>query len=292
MDKLTDTSDPTNQSTLPADLQGDGAPAPVIPPTDHMAEMSFLDHLEELRWTLFKALGGVIAITIVCSFFSEWIIQEVLLGPKKPDFFMYRILGIEFTDFDLQNRTITGQFWAYFGTVFGVGLVMGSPIVVFFIWRFIEPGLYPTEKQGLRFASFFATGFFVLGILFGYCIITPIALQFFATFQISDQILNEFDISRYFSMVTFWAFGTGILFELPVVIYFLAKLGVATPTVLRNGRKYAIIVTLILAAFFTPPDPLSQILVAIPLMLLYEVSIYISAYVTKKREQDLARALS
>jgi len=257
-----------------------------------LAEMSFLEHLEELRWSLIKGLGGLVVVTIVCSFFSQWIIDVLLMGPAKSDFFVYRWLGVEADELVLQNRTITGQFFAHIGTIVAVGLVIGSPIFVYFLWRFIEPGLYPNEKEGLRFAAVFATFFFILGILFGYCVVTPFALQFFANYQISPLIINEFDITRYFSMVTFWAFGAGILFELPVVIYFLAKIGIATPDVMRRYRKYAVIVTLLLGALFTPPDPISQVLVAIPLLLLYQGSIYVAAFVSRKRERELAEALA
>ena len=160
------------------------------------------------------------------------------------------------------------------------------------MWKFIEPGLYPTEKKGLRFSAVFATLFFMLGIAFGYCIITPLALQFFSSYSISPEISNEFDITKYFSMITFWSFGVGVLFELPVVIYFLAKLGIATPDGLRKSRKFALIGCLILGAVFTPPDPISQVLVATPLLLLYEGSIWIATVVKRKQDRELEKALS
>jgi len=276
---------------LPSGLHGDGASQDVQPPNDNMAEMSFLDHLEELRWCLLKGLGGVLFFTIVCAFFADWIIDVLLMAPTRTDFYMYQIFGLDATELVLQNRTITGQFFAYWGTVLVVGVILGSPIFVYQMWRFIEPGLYRKEKVGLRFASAFATFFFVLGIMFGYNIITPLALQFFANFEISPQIINEFDITKYFGMVTFWCFGVGVLFELPVVVYFLAKLGILTPKFMRTSRKYALIVVLIMGAFLTPPDPISQILVAVPLLVLYEGSIYIAAYVVQKRERELKKAL-
>jgi len=256
------------------------------------SEMGFLDHLEELRWTLFKGFGGIIAFTAVAAIYSKWVIENILLGPKKADFISYRIFGVETTDFVLQNRTVTGQFFTDWGTALVVGAIIGSPVFVYYLWKFIEPGLYPTEKKGLRFAAVFASFFFLLGICFGYFVITPLALQFFAQYQISPEILNEFDITKYFEMVTFWSFGTGILFELPVVIYFLAKLGIATPDGLRRARKYALIVCLVLGAFFTPPDPISQVLVATPLLLLYEASIGVAGVVERRRKKELAKALA
>jgi sec-independent protein translocase protein TatC len=268
-------------------------PAPEgTPETVDLAEMSFLDHLEEFRWALIKSFASIVVVTIVCSFYSTWIIDVLLLGPAKSDFFVYQWLGMEAEELVLQNRTITGQFFAHIGTILAVGVVLGSPLFVFFMWRFIEPGLYPNEKHGLRFAAAFATVFFMLGITFGYCVVTPFALQFFANYQISGLIINEFDITRYFSMVTFWAFGAGVLFELPVVVYFLAKVGILTPLIMRKYRKFALIITLILGALFTPPDPVSQVLVAIPLLVLYELSIRVAAVVARRREKELAEALA
>lgn len=266
-------------------------PKPVQSLTE-LGEMPFLDHLEEFRWALIKGFAAIVLVTIGCSFFSTWIIEVLLLGPAKPDFFVYTALGIEADELVLQNRTITGQFFAHLGTIIAVGVVLGSPVFVYFMWKFIEPGLYPSEKQGLRFAAVFATFFFMLGISFGYVVVTPFALQFFANYQIADQIINEFDITKYFSMVTFWAFGAGILFELPVVVYFLSKIGLLTPAMMRKHRKYAVIITLLLGAFFTPPDPISQILVAIPLLMLYQLSIGVSGMVSRKREQELEEALA
>lgn len=246
-------------------------------------EMAFLDHLEELRWRIIKAAAGILVCAAACLFFAEWVVDTLLLGPTRADFFMYRRFGLDAVDVVLQNRTVTGQFFAYFGTVLATGMILSSPVVIFQFWKFIEPGLYPEEKKGLRFTSVFATFFFVLGISFGYLVLTPLALQFFAQFVISEQIVNEFDIARYFSMVLTWSFGAGALFELPVVVYFLAKVGIATPEVLRKGRKYAVIAILILAAVFTPPDPMSQFIMAVPLFLLYELSIGLAGFVDRGR---------
>ena len=277
-------------SLLKPSNSGDGAP----PPTheEELLEMSFLDHLEEFRWALIRGGAGVLLTTIVAAFFSKWIIDVLLLGPAKSDFFVYNLLGIEAIDLDLQNRTITGQFFAHWGTILAVGAILGSPVFVYQLWKFVEPGLYSTEKRGLRFAAVFATMFFMVGIAFGYCVVTPFALQFFSNYQISDQIVNDFDIARYFSMVTFWAFGAGILFELPVAVYFLSKIGILTPDVMRKYRRIALVIIMFLGAMFTPPDPLSMILVAVPLFLLYQLSIVISSTVARKREQEIEEALA
>jgi sec-independent protein translocase protein TatC len=267
---------------------GDGAP---VLPSPEEGEMGFLDHLEELRWRIFKALAAVIVCSAACLLFADWVIDSLLMAPTRVDFFMYGVFKVEATELVLQNRTITGQFFAYFGTVLAVGLILSMPIVLYQVWAFVEPGLYKHEKEGLRFIAAFATFFFVLGVAFGYLILTPLALQFFANFQISDQIINEFDITRYFSMVLMWTFGAGALFELPVVVYFLARLGVVTVQKLRAARKYALIVILIIAAFFTPPDPMSQMIMAVPLFGLYECSIGITALVERRRRREEAKRL-
>ena len=277
---------PTPQTDTPPGIQGDGASQDVEAPDDQ-AVMSFLDHLEELRWALIKGGSGILVTTILCGIFSNWIVDRVLIGPTRPSFFMYDVLGLNPEELQLLNRTITGQFFADLGTIIVVGIVIGSPVMVFFLWRFLEPALYPEERKGMRFAAAFATFFFLLGIAFGYLILTPLALQFFAQYTVSAQIVNQFDIMTYFSMVTFWAFGTGLLFELPVVVYFLAKVGILTPDFMRRNRKFALLVVLVVGAFLTPPDPISQVIVALPLLLLYELSIYVAAAVQKQRRKQL-----
>jgi len=266
-------------------MQGDGAPSRGDLPPDEQGVMPFLDHLEELRWALLKGGIGVLITTTLAAVFSRWVVDTLLIGPTRPSFFMYDVLGLQAQELDLLNRTITGQFFADIGTILVVGLVAGSPIVVYFLWRFIEPALYPEERSGMKFASASATFFFLVGIAFGYLILTPVALQFFAGYELSPQIANQFDIITYFNMVAFWALGTGLLFELPVVVYFLSKVGLLTPDLMRTYRKYALLVVLVLGALLTPPDPFTQILVAVPLLLLYELSIGVSAYVNRRRKQ-------
>lgn len=280
---------PSSQTETPAGVQGDGVPSDESPP-DEEGVMPFLAHLEELRWTLIKSGIGVLIAIAGCALFSRWIVDRVLIGPTRPSFFMYDVLALQPESLELLNRTITGQFFADIGTIVVVGLIAGSPVVVFYFWRFIEPALYPSEKKGMRFSAVFATFFFLLGAAFGYLILTPLALQFFAQYTLSEQIINQFDIMTYFSMVTFWTLGTGLLFELPVAVYFLAKVGILTPEAMRTYRKYALLVVLGVAAFLTPPDPISQIIVAVPLLGLYELSIYVAKWVARRRAQKLGMA--
>jgi sec-independent protein translocase protein TatC len=267
----------------PAGPSGDGTASqqPALPPE---GEMSFVDHLEELRWTIFKGLGGLVGGIVVAVVFRDWILREVLLGPLEPDFLMYRVLALDAVEITLLNRTVTGQFFADIGVMVTCGFVIGSPVVVYYLWKFIEPALYPHEKESLRFSAAFASFCFLLGVAFGYLILSPIALQFFQQYALSQQIINEWDIIRYFNLLIFWTLGTGFLFELPVAIYLLTKMGLVTPPMLRSYRKYALMAVLFLAALFTPPDPVSQLLVALPLLLLYEGSIYISSFTARRRE--------
>jgi sec-independent protein translocase protein TatC len=271
-------------------IQGDGSAAPGESDSDPVMEagnMSLLDHLEDLRWTIIKGCSGFVAGIIASVVLRQWIINDVLIGPTRTDFFMYGVLGIDAKELHLLNRTITGQFFADIGTLIVVGVILGSPVFVYFVWKFIEPALYPEERGGMRFAAVFAALFFFMGVSFGYLILTPLALQFFASYELSAQIENQFDIMTYFSMVTFWAFGSGLLFEMPVVMYFLGKVGLITPHFMRTHRKYALLTVLVIGAFLTPPDPISQLIVALPLLLLYEFSILVVAWVTKKRRREL-----
>ncbi len=265
----------------PVILDGHGAPI-----ASAAGEMPFLDHLEELRWHLIKAIGGVAVACVVCFVFADWIITHILLAQTKASYFMYPILGVDAVDVTLQNRTVTGQFFAYYGTILAAALVLGSPVIVYQIWKFIEPGLYPGEKKGVRFAAAFATFFFACGIAFGYLILSPYALQYFATFSISTSILNEFDINRYFSMLIGWTFSAGLLFEAPVVMVVLARLGIVNSAMLRGSWRFALVIILILAAVLTPPDPLSMIIMAIPLLLLYELSIWLVRGVERGLRRD------
>jgi len=264
----------------------DGTPPRAIPPKI-VVEMSFLDHLEELRWRILKGMAGVMAGIVVAFAFSEFFIDTVLLGPSKADFFIYDLLGLNAVDLVLQNRTLPGQFFSYWGTLFVVGLIVGSPVFFYQLWAFIEPALERKEKRGSSMVVVSITFMFTVGLLFGYMILTPFALQFFATFQLSEAVRNDFDISAYFSSLTMWTMASGLIFQLPVVSYGLSRIGLLTPDFLRRNRKIALVINLVLAAFLTPPDPVSQILMAIPLAILYEFAIWISHVTNKQREKKI-----
>lgn len=260
-------------------------------PEDRTDSMSFLDHLEELRWRIIKGLLGLAGGIVVAFIFSDFFVNTVMLGPTQGDYFIYDFLRIEAVDLTLQSRKLPGQFFTYWGTLIVVGGIIGSPILFYQVWAFIEPALESREKWKSRLNTLFITSFFLIGVAFGYFILVPFALQFFTKFQISEVIHNDFDINEYFSSVAMWVLSCGIIFQLPVVSYFLSKFGLVTPDFLRQYRRHAIVICFVLAAFLTPPDPVSQFLIVLPLVLLYQLAIWLSKVATRKRKEELEEAL-
>jgi sec-independent protein translocase protein TatC len=266
-------------------------------------EMSFLDHLEELRWHLIRSLAAVIVFTIGAFISAKWIFENIVFGPARPDFPTFKILcklgkfigqeSLCITDipFKVQSRNMTGQFTMHIMASFILGLMIAFPYVAWEIWRFIKPGLQIKERKYSRGAVASISILFFFGVMFGYYIITPWMVYFLANYSIIDMVVNEFDITSYVSTVVMLVFGSGMLFQLPVVIYFLTKIGIVTPEFLRKYRKHSIIIILIVAAIVTPPDPLSQMLITIPLYLLFEISILISAGVAKRKAKEEAEEL-
>ena len=259
-------------------------------PADRTSDMSFLEHLEELRWRLIKGLLGVAVGVIIAVFFGDFLVNKVMLGPARSDFMVYQFLGIEAIDLTLQSRKLPGQFFTYWGTVILMGGIIGSPIFFYQLWAFVEPALESSEKWKSKLHALFITFFFLLGVGFGYFILVPFALQFFSQFQISDVIHNDFDINEYFTSLSMWVISCGIIFQLPVVSYFLSKFGLLTPEFLIKYRRHAIVFCFIVSAFLTPPDPISQIIIGIPLIILYQFSIWVSKRGVKQREKELKRA--
>jgi len=270
----------------------EGEPPKAKKPANRTDTMSFLDHLEELRWRLVKGLVGVMIGVVVAFIFSDFIVEKVMLGPTRADFFMYDLLRVDAVNFELQSRRLPGQFFTFWGTLFVTGFIIGSPIFIYQIWAFIEPALESSEKKKTFFSTFFITFFFMLGVSFGYMILVPFALQFFAQFQISDIIRNDFDINEYFSSISMWVVACGVIFQIPVVSYSLSRIGILTPELLKKYRRHSIIFALVVSAMLTPPDPISQILIALPLTVLYELSIWISRYAGRKRKRELDKAIS
>ncbi|MCC5942748.1 MAG: twin-arginine translocase subunit TatC [Balneolaceae bacterium] len=265
------------------------AKAPKVDPT---AAMSFLDHLEELRWRILKGMAGIFAGIIVAFFFSDFLIREFILGPARADFFMYQIMPINAIDLSLISRRLPGQFFTYWGTLLIIGTIIGSPIFIYQLWAFIEPALEQAEKLKTFFNAMFINFFFLLGISFGYLILVPFAVQFFTQFVIDEVISNEFDINAYFVSVAMWTLACGIIFQVPVVSWFLSKVGLLTPEFMRTYRRHAIVGAMLVAAFLTPPDPVSQILIAVPLIVLYQFAIFLSRVAVKRRKKEMEKAFS
>ncbi|WP_130734345.1 twin-arginine translocase subunit TatC [Flavobacterium sp. J27] len=262
----------------------------------NLGEMSFLDHLEELRWLLIRSTVAILAFSVVAFFFSEFIFDQILFGPKNPSFFTYQFfcelaqkfgldksLCVTEINLPIQNREMGGQFSIHMWTSITVGFIISFPFVLWEIWKFISPALYENEKKYASAFIIISSLLFFMGVLFGYYLIAPLSVQFFASYIVSPEINNSIDIDSYISLMKTSTVASGLLFELPIIIYFLTKIGLVTPQFLRKYRKYTLVIVLILSAIITPPDVLSQVIVSIPIMILYEISIFISAAVVKKQ---------
>ena len=262
-------------------------------------EMSFLDHLEELRWHIIRSAMAVLVLGVIAFVFKDYVFA-LLFAPKKGDFFTYRMFCkvghwfnfqsdfcVEQLPFTIQSRTMAGQFSAHIWTSIWAGLIVAFPYLLYEVWRFVSPGLYDNERKLARGFILIASVLFFIGVLFGYYLITPLSVNFLGSYSVSPEVKNQIDIDSYISVVRSSVISCGIIFELPIIIYFLSKLGVVNPTFMRKYRKHALIIVLIIAAISTPPAFTSQIIVYIPIMLLYEVSIFISTYVLKKEQNKV-----
>ena len=259
-------------------------------------EMSFIGHLEELRWHVIRAGGSILVFAILAFVYIKEIYHYVIIAPSQPDFWTYRMLCkladkvqydelcIKALNFKLQAIGVGDQFTMSMTSAVIAGLVFAFPYAFWEVWRFIKPGLKPSERQSARGAVFYVTFLFFSGVFFGYYIVTPLAINFLANFTLDPSIINEFSLSSYISLVATLTLACGIAFQLPIVVYVLAKVGVLTPSFMREYRKHAMIVILIVAAVITPsPDIYSQVIVAIPLFLLYELSILVAGKVEREK---------
>jgi sec-independent protein translocase protein TatC len=261
-------------------------------------EMSFLDHLEDLRWHLIRASVAVVIVAMAAFLAKDFIFDVLLFGPKNPDFPTYKLLcriatniGLEdsfcFTEsqFRIQSRTMAGQFSAHIWTSIVAGFIISFPYVLYEFWKFISPGLHENERNTSRGFILIASLLFFIGVLFGYYVVAPLSINFLGSYRVSDQVFNDFDLSSYIGLVRASVLASGLIFELPILIYFLTKIGVVTPQFLRKYRKFALVIVLIISAIITPPDIASQVIVSVPVLLLYEISIYISAWVLRKQKR-------
>jgi sec-independent protein translocase protein TatC len=263
-------------------------------------EMSFLDHLEELRWHIIRAAVAILVFMIVAFIFIEEIFDNVLLAPSKTDFWTYRQmcrladytgyadLCVKSLDFKLQSLGFSDQFTMSMTSSFFIGLCFAFPYAFWEVWRFIKPGLRQSEKNAARGGVFYVSFLFLLGLLFGYYIVTPLAVNFLVNYRLSSQIENNIDITSYISTIVTLSLGCALIFQMPIVAFVLSKVGVLTPKFMKEYRKHAWIVILIVAGIITPsPDLYSQVLVALPLMLLYEVSIIVSGSIERARLKEM-----
>ncbi len=269
------------------------------------AEMSFLDHLEALRWHVVRAVAAIFIMMILAFIYTPEIFKYVVLAPGEIDFITFRWLcrlgeltgaaGLCVTEIPMkiQSRFLMGQFTMQLQASFVIGLVVAFPYVVWELWSFVKPGLYSKEKQSSRGAVFSISALFLLGVSFGYFILSPMTIAFLANYSISPKISNEFDITSYVSTITILVVSCGILFQLPIVVFFLTKVGIVTPKLLRSYRKHAVIAILILGAIITPSsDPLSLSLISVPVYFLYEMSILISTIELKRKaKREMEEAL-
>ncbi|WP_291865763.1 twin-arginine translocase subunit TatC [Maribacter sp.] len=272
--------------------------------TSPRQEMSFLDHLEELRWHLIRSTLAIVIIGSIAFLMRGFVFDTVIFGPKKMDFPTYRLfcdiatyLGFDSDfcadklPFTIQSRLMSGQFSAHIWTSIWAGFIVGFPYILYEMWKFISPGLYEKERRNSKGFIFIASFLFFLGVLFGYYIVTPLSINFLGTYQVSEEVLNEFDLSSFIATVRSSVIACGILFELPIIIYFLTKIGLVTPEIMRKYRKIALVIVLILSAIITPPDVASQVIVAVPVLILYQVSIHISSYVMRKEAKKAKKNL-
>ncbi|MFT4024478.1 MAG: twin-arginine translocase subunit TatC [Flavihumibacter sp.] len=263
------------------------------------AEMSFIDHLEALRWHIMRALLAVLVGAIVVFIYMDFFFDKVIMGPAHADFITYRILCavshrvglgnamcLDEINLKLISTEMSSQFMMSFTIAFVGGLVIAFPYVFWEFWRFVKPALTQKELKKTRGVIFWVSLLFFSGIGFGYFLIAPYTVNFFAAYTLSPMIANTFTISDYIDNIVSLVLGTGIVFQLPLVVYFLAKVGLLTADFLRQSRKFAVVIILVIAAVITPPDVVSQLIVTIPLWLLFEISISIAARVNKEQERD------
>lgn len=263
-------------------------------------EMSFFDHLEVLRWHLIRAAVAIVIFTGIGWTYYDYIFNEIILGPKKAGFWTYRMMcllnekfniGPEFcitkdAPFSLLNTDMAGQFTLQMNSSLMIGIMLGFPYLLYELWRFIKPGLKETEIKSASGFVFYASVLFALGVMFGYYIISPLSVTFLAGYVVSTEIQNSITIDSYLSTVATLTLGTGVVFELPIVIFILSKMGIMTPKFMRSSRRYSTVLILIIAAIVTPtPDITTMLTVSFPLFLLYEISIIVSERVEKRRKK-------
>lgn len=262
------------------------------------AEMSFLEHLEELRWHIIRSILAIVVFMVVAFVFKNIIFDHVILAPKDPGFFTNRILCqlghmlgtdklcINTTPFEIINIKMAGQLTTHITVAMVSGLILAFPFIIREFWLFFKPALHTNEAQYARGAVLASSLLFFAGVLFGYYMLAPLSIHFLTSYEVSMDVTNQINIRSFIGTLSSICLATGVIFELPIIAFFLTKIGVITPELMKKYRKHSIVVIVILSAIITPPDVFSQLLVSIPLFFLYEVSIHISKRVVQKKERD------
>lgn len=265
---------------------------------NNQGEMSFLEHIEELRWHIIRSVLAIFIFAIAAFALKSFIFDTIILKPSTPDFWTNRmfakladlmqsdVLRINEKGLSLISIKMADQFMMHIWTSIIAGFILASPVVFFEFWNFIKPALYEKERHHASGAVFYTSFLFVLGVLFGYFLIVPLSIDFLNTYSVSDQVVNQINTRSYISTVTSIVIAAGVSFLLPIFSYFLSKVGILTPGFMSKYRRHAYVLMLLLAAIITPPDVFSQIMVFIPLFILYEIGILISKRVVKKREKE------
>lgn len=268
-------------------------------PGSENAEMSFLQHIEELRWHLVRSAAVVTILAVVAFIYNDFLFDTVIFGPLQQDFISYRALcslGYKLGMGDvmcmtvktqhLQTLTASEQFFNHMWIALVSGLILGFPFVLWELWKFVKPALKNQEVGPVKIFVLIASVLFLIGICFGYFLLFPMSYNFLVNYQVSSsgivQTQNTFD--DYISLISTMTLVAGIIFEMPILVYFLTRLGILTPVFMRKYRKHAVVVILIAAAIITPsPDVTSQMIVAVPMYILYELSVFVSAGVIKRQ---------
>lgn len=267
---------------------------------EEAGEMSFWGHLDTLRGALFRSVIAIVVLGIVAFINRKFIFDSIILAPKEPEFFTNRILCrlgewlhvpalcMGNMKLDIINIDLSGQFTTHMYISMFAGLIVAAPYIIWEIWRFIRPALYENERKHSRGAVLVISLLFILGVLFSYYLIVPLTLNFFGTYQVSESVNNQIALTSYISTVVSVTFALGVIFELPVFIYFLAKVGIVSAEFLKKSRKYMLVILLTISAIITPPDVISQILVCIPLYGLFELSIVVAKRAGKEKAEIIA----
>lgn len=260
---------------------------------DENKEMGFLDHLEELRWHVIRAAISILVFAVIALIFQYEVFEYIIFAPKKPDFITYQVFcaiseAVCFSPPELQliTREMGEQFFVGITVSIYLGFIASFPYIFYEFWKFIKPGLYETERKIAGRLVGVTSFLFVLGVCFGYYVIAPFAITYLGSYTVGTEAINSPTLSSYVNYLTMFTIPTGLAFELPIVVYFLAKAGIVGPEIMRKFRREAFLVIFIIAAIITPPDALTQILVGIPMYLLYEISIGVAARVVKERKES------